>query len=374
MSENKAGLIISFVSLACVIGGVIFMGVIYNKQRFIQSYLTSTNIPVNSVSNITWLTDTVRDLKNTVSNIVKQLPLNQNNNLATKSEGIKPPEFTFEERDLLDQLAQEQLKKQTTSVVNGALRMKLEPSRIFSLDIPASVYKDFSDLTYTFHQDSDPQEYFQNDFSFQNSLHETLSVHTEADDGSLSQISLFSDYGINCALNYSEDIQVASTIFKRYLVSTKNEDRERLKNMDFCKYITVHKNIRSALQDTNKNNLLSPTFPKSSSTTINWVGYTFDMDAFLHDKYIDEIAFFFPADRLFAAVGSWKDQDGAPRIFYRLANVNWTSNPISDYDFRTEPKEFQKRVLNQLDSTIQSIANTIIVLPYCDDFFGRCIY
>lgn len=364
MEDKKASLIVAFISLACVILLFVAGTGLYQKQKTLERKITDMTLTYKYPG-----PSDFQYLQGTVDQYNQRLSAVEQNRRSSEQR-----QFTYEERYLLDDLVQERMRQQNSVLVNGALRMRAERSRVFSFDIPAGVYKDFSDLLYTFHGDNSTGYYYTDDFSLYNSAHETLAVHTEADDGSLSQINLSAEYGRDCAVGYSEDTQGASTIFKKYLIEEKGERKESLKNIDFCKYITAHKNIRAAIQDTDKDNLLSPIFPKSSSTTVNWIGYTFDMDAFLHDTDADESDFFFPADRLFAAVGSWKDQDGAPRIFYRLVNINWTPNPISDYDFRTETKEFQKRVLNQLDATIQSIANSMIVLPFCDDFFGRCTY
>lgn len=282
----------------------------------------------------------------------------------------------------LDALVEKYFIEENTRPVNGGVRLSAVNHQIFSFDIPASTYREYPDLSYTFLDGYARQSYTKDTRYDEWSLLQSNTfnnIQIKAFSNSINLEKLKKENNLACPETYEKGTQVAGSVFRDHIISLFDSPNNPkgtydYDKIDFCKYIITKKSVKEAMWRwfDDRPSLLSPKIEETSSTTPSWMGYTFDTRSFLSEnqKNDDEQdPFVYPAPRLFVSIGMYSKDDPYNRsnlAFSRLIEVTWTNRFAREYDFTLEPELFQNKINTLLDTTLQSIADTTVVLPNCE--------
>jgi len=373
MQENRVGLIISFISLGCVVLMVIAFGNLYQKQRA-QGYKISDLGRNSNFTNpsLQYLQQKVDALDSRLNNGVSSGSLDRDSYTYSQLHNIE---------NLLVDVASDYFLKENSTVVNGKLRVSLPSGLIFSADIPASVYREYPNVHYSKNSGSG---YFDKSVYMYRGM-DALSFYprqSRSGDIVLGSLQLESyQYGLSslsatstvaaCSGNYSEDILVAGAVIRQmfeHQTSRNWFDDESFDEIDFCKYVIPHKNLNLVEWSWigyNDPDLLNPTL--YTGETGNWKGYTFDTFQFDKDtkKGNDGVPNNIPA--LFVAI---PQPNKSNEMYYNLdphvIQLHWYPGLYPDADLYKENKAAFDKAEQVLETTIKSIADSAVLLPLCE--------
>ncbi|MBP9719497.1 MAG: hypothetical protein KBD46_03425 [Candidatus Levybacteria bacterium] len=255
----------------------------------------------------------------------------------------------------LKEMAEKYFIESNSVVVNGAFRVGLRDSRIFSFDFPASVYKQFNEVNYDIaHKDSQIISFTQT------SNYERIFV--EVDQSFSSQ----TNFSVTCGESYDKDIQLAASVFKNTLETHEIDPTvyPNLDTIDFCKYVTKHKQVKSTYW-----NFLeaAPTLlaPKEDRSNQNmFFAYTFDTNKFFDETNSNDTV---ESYRKRYVLILRKESFESTYIDYHLFQV-WFKLPFANHEGRNlrEDKIQYARVEGILDTITQSLIDKTVVLPLCE--------
>lgn len=257
----------------------------------------------------------------------------------------------------LKEMAEKYFIESNSVVVNGAFRMGLRDSRIFSFDFPASVYKEFNEVHYDIKNKDGQHVSFVKTQGNRERLY--LDVSYQA---LVAQNKILT----SCPETYEKDIQLAAGILKNNLEKNQinTEEYSNWDQLDFCKYITKQKKLASTYWTFLETppTLLKP-YVKSESET--WFGYTFDTNRFMDENSREGKKVTSYRQRYFIVFSDIYKNDNY--IDYRFFQVGWQPPYANheDRDLRTDKTEYAQ-VEGILDTVIESLAEKTVVLPMCD--------
>jgi hypothetical protein len=257
----------------------------------------------------------------------------------------------------LKEMAEKYFIESNSAIVNGALRISLQDSFIFSFDIPASIYNQFNEVQYDISNKNGQHIFFDKIQGNRERLY--LDVFYQALDQKDSPTA--------CPDTYEKDIQLVAGILKKDVEKHELIIKESYPNwdkIDFCQYVTKQKKLASTYWTFIETppTLLKP-YLKSESET--WFGYTFDTNRFI-DENSSEGEKVTSHRQRYLIIFSDKYKSSS-YIDYRFFQVGWQPPYANheDRDLRTDKTEYA-RVEGILDTVIQSLADKTVVLPMCD--------
>ncbi len=255
----------------------------------------------------------------------------------------------------LVEMAEKYFIESNSVVVNGALRVGLRNSNIFSFDLPASVYKQFNEVNYDIaHKDSQIISFTQT------SNYERISVDVD------QSFSPQTNFSVTCGESYDKDIQLAASVFKNTLETHEIDPTvyPNLDTIDFCKYVTKHKQVKSTYW-----NFLEPAptllAPKENLSNQNtFFGYTFDTNKFFDEMNSNDNVESYRKRYVLILSKEFFD---STYIDYHLFQV-WFKLPYPNHEGRNlrEDKIQYARVEGILDTITQSLIDKTVVLPMCE--------
>ncbi len=360
MEEKKVSLFVSFIAFVFVILLCVASAGMYQKQKLLERTISDLSLGRVGNFDVQYVENNIGDLQQKITNIEQK----QNGQVNS------PTKSTLDAYEsLLLTLASEQFFKENSIKYNGGLRLRFRSNYLFSVDIPASTYKKFPETKFSVSYSS-----------VKDSLAQTNILFYPGKDGksllSNDFLSLQSFYyynfpdTISCSSSSNIEVQMVASVVRQLITDDSDLQRyggEKFDSIDLCKYITPHKELTMVSTDWLQRtlpNLISPPIYKGSEGN-TWKGFVFDFYKLKEDYLLDNSGVPHTDPVLFIAVPLPDTKQFGSRDA-RVLKLSWYPGLYPDSENYIQNKEAFVQARELLNKTIDSIAESTVLLPICE--------